>query len=317
MDAIFGAFFTNSGSGATGLTVTLKVVKVAVADGTETVEVAAGSMSESANIDGLYTYRMAGVDPATYTYFGRATTAGTVDQADLPAQLSFVEADVVKISGDATAADNLEAAADGTGYNLGNGSIVAASVTGNVGGNVAGSVGSVTGNVGGNVAGSVGSVTGNVGGNVAGSVGSLAAQAKLDVNAEADTAIADAGLATAAALTTVGNNVTTILADTNELQTDWTNGGRLDVLVDAIKAKTDNLPDSPSSLALGDIMTYTLDDTVTFQEAVRFILAFATGVTDGANTSTLRFKDPSGASDRVVMTLDADGERLSVTLTGS
>jgi len=31
------------------------------------------------------------------------------------------------------------------------------------------------------------------------------------------------------------------LADTNELQTDWTNAGRLDVLLDAIKAKTDSL----------------------------------------------------------------------------
>ena len=58
---------------------------------------------------------------------------------------------------------------------------------------VAGAVGSVTGNVGGNVAGSVGSVTGNVGGNVTGSIGSLGAQAKLDVNAEADTALSDYG----------------------------------------------------------------------------------------------------------------------------
>lgn len=35
-----------------------------------------------------------------------------------------------------------------------------------------------------------------------------------------------------------------ILADTNELQTDWTNGGRLDLLIDAIKAVTDALPDA-------------------------------------------------------------------------
>lgn len=44
------------------------------------------------------------------------------------------------------------------------------------------------------VSGAVGSVTGNVGGNVAGSIGSLAAQAKADVNAEADTALADINL---------------------------------------------------------------------------------------------------------------------------
>lgn len=35
--------------------------------------------------------------------------------------------------------------------------------------------------------------------------------------------------------------VAAILADTNELQTDLTNGGRLDLLIDAIKAKTDSL----------------------------------------------------------------------------
>lgn len=95
-----------------------------------------------------------------------------------------------------------------------------ASVTGNVGGNVVGSVGSVVGAVG-SVTGAVGSVTGNVGGNVAGSIGSLGAQAKLDVNAEADTAISDAALATAANLATVA--------------------GYVDTEVAAIKAKTDGL----------------------------------------------------------------------------
>ena len=50
-----------------------------------------------------------------------------------PEEAGDVRADVVQISGDSTAADNLEAAADGTGYNLGGGSVVAASVTGAVG----------------------------------------------------------------------------------------------------------------------------------------------------------------------------------------
>ncbi|MCB0256443.1 MAG: hypothetical protein KDI55_22210, partial [Anaerolineae bacterium] len=46
-----------------------------------------------------------------------------------------------------------------------------------------------------------------------------------------------------------------IVADTGELQTDWVNGGRLDLLVDGIKAKTDNLPASPA--AVGSAMTLT------------------------------------------------------------
>lgn len=64
-----------------------------------------------------------------------------------PEEAGDVRADMVAISGDSAAADNLEAAADGTGYNLGGGSVVAASVTGAVG-SVTGAVGSVTGAVG-------------------------------------------------------------------------------------------------------------------------------------------------------------------------
>ncbi|RWO29578.1 MAG: hypothetical protein EOS10_22295 [Mesorhizobium sp.] len=107
------------------------------------------------------------------------------------------------------------------------------------------------------------------------------------VNAEVDTAIADAALATAANLATVAGyldtEVAAILADTNELQTDWANGGRLDLILDArasqtsvddlptnaelatalaaaddavlaqvamVKAKTDNLPDDPADQSL-------------------------------------------------------------------
>lgn len=44
------------------------------------------------------------------------------------------EVDIASIHDDATAALNAEAAFDGSGYNVGNGSIVAASVTGNIGG---------------------------------------------------------------------------------------------------------------------------------------------------------------------------------------
>jgi hypothetical protein len=45
----------------------------------------------------------------------------------------------------------------------------------------------------------------------------------------------------AAVLAAVDTEVAAILADTNELQTDLANGGRLDLLVDGIKAKTDSL----------------------------------------------------------------------------
>lgn len=50
-----------------------------------------------------------------------------------PLEATDLPVNVTAISGDSTAADNLEAAADGTTYNLGGGAIVAASVTGAVG----------------------------------------------------------------------------------------------------------------------------------------------------------------------------------------
>jgi len=44
----------------------------------------------------------------------------------------------------------------------------------------------------------------------------------------------------------VESKTTDILADTSELQVDWFDGGRLDLLIDAIKVKTDNLPSDPA-----------------------------------------------------------------------
>lgn len=64
---------------------------------------------------------------------------------------------------------------------------------------------------------------------------------------------APAGASIAADIAAVKAETAAIVADTNELQTDITNGGRVDLLIDAIKAKTDNLPASPA--ATGDIPT--------------------------------------------------------------
>ncbi len=49
-------------------------------------------------------------------------------------------------------------------------------------------------------------------------------------------------------LSTIHGKVDSILEDTNMLQTDLVNGGRLDLLVDGIKAKTDLIPASPAAV---------------------------------------------------------------------
>lgn len=80
----------------------------------------------------------------------------------------------------------------------------------------------------------------------------------------------------------IDTEVAAILTDTNELQTDWTNGGRLDLLIDAIKAKTDNLPASPA--ATGDIPSAATIADAVWDEA-------ATGHTDAGKAGEQLWTD--------------------------
>lgn len=124
---------------------------------------------------------------------------------------------------------------------------------------------SVSGSVGGNVVGSVeGNVNGKVLGGGAGTITGLGAWAAGAAGATISTHTA------ANVRTEIDSNSTqlaAIVADTNELQTDWANGGRLDLLIDAIKAKTDNLPAAPA--ATGDIPTVSQIWTTALTEAYR------------------------------------------------
>jgi hypothetical protein len=85
-----------------------------------------------------------------------------------------------------------------------------------------------------------------------------------------DAILVDTGTTLPATLATIAGYIDTevaaILADTNELQGDWTDGGRLDLLLDAIKAKTDNLPSSvPKNVAFSNFAftLYSNQDHVT------------------------------------------------------
>ncbi|GAG55877.1 unnamed protein product, partial [marine sediment metagenome] len=75
---------------------------------------------------------------------------------------------------------------------------------------------------------------------------------------------------------TNGNLIPTndILADTNELQTDWADGGRLDLLIDAIIADITSAVDQPpTAKSLQDILhkdtNYTYSKTTDSLEALR------------------------------------------------
>lgn len=140
--------------------------------------------------------------------------------------------------------------------------------------------------------------------------------------------VAGAGLtalATAANLATVAGYLDTeiaaILADTNELQTDWTNGGRLDLLLDAVKAKTDALPAAPA--AVSDIPTAgaiadavhdeVVEGTVTLRQSIRLHNAALGGKVQGLDTFNPVFRDLADSKDVIDATVDSYGNRSAVT----
>jgi hypothetical protein len=105
-----------------------------------------------------------------------------------------------------------------------------------------------------------------------------------------------------------------ILADTNELQTDWVNGGRLDLLIDAIKAITDLLTLASIADAVHDEVT---EGTTTLRQAVKLISSALFAKTSGGGTATLIARDIADTKPRITLTADADGNRTAVVLDGA
>lgn len=101
----------------------------------------------------------------------------------------------------------------------------------------------------------------------------------------------------------------------------------IDTEVSAIKAKTDNLPASPA--AVSDIPTANtnadalldraagVETNRTLRQALRLILAVCTGKASGLNTTTATYRDTNDSKNRVVATVDVDGNRSAVTYDAS
>ena len=159
------------------------------------------------------------------------------------------------------------------------------------------------------VSGAVGSVTGDVGGNVTGSVGTVNALAANVITAAATatdfTTEIQAGLATSADLSTVAGYLDTeiaaILADTNELQTDWANGGRLDLILDA-----------RASQASVDVIDGIVDSILVDTAEIGAAGAGLTAVASAANLATL-----AGYVDTEVAAIKVTTDKLDETLVAS
>lgn len=119
------------------------------------------------------------------------------------------------------------------------------------------------------------------------------------VNAEVDTAIADANLATAANLATVAGYLDTeiaaILEDT---------GTTIPALIAAL-----------NDLSANDILDASngVETGVTLRQATRLVLAAVAGKLSGAATNTIVIRDVNDTVSRITATVDSDGNRSAVT----
>lgn len=140
-------------------------------------------------------------------------------------------------------------------------------------------IASVTGAVG-SVTGAVGSVTGNVSGNLVGTIGGM-----------------------------------TVAAIKDFFDTDSTTTYGAAVAGSVVKEIADNA--GGSSLTVNDIVNGILagiiEGTITLQEAQRLQLAAAAGKLSGAATATITIKDTTDTKNRIVATVDADGNRTAMT----
>lgn len=194
--------------------------------------------TDSSTVGGLTIYvKMTGALPVYHT--ARVVEEAVFDACCAASAAPATPATIWSYSGGRTiTGGTVTTNSDKTGYSLS--STQTFSNTGTWTGNLSGSVGSVTGNVGGNVTGSVGSVaTGGI------STGSFAAGA-INAAAIATDAIGSAELAadaigTSELAASAVTEIQTGLATSAALTTLDGKVDALDLVADAIKAKTDNL----------------------------------------------------------------------------
>jgi len=129
--------------------------------------------------------------------------------------------------------------------------------------------------------------------------------------------LAAASYATASSLSTAQTDITAILADTNELQTDWANGGRLDLLVDSIIADNPNRP--TRGVALADL-TFVMVDATDFNTPETGVTVTATISKDGgafASCSNSASEISAGAYKITLTSTEMTADNILLKFTGT
>lgn len=267
----------------------------------------AGSTAEQLQAAGSAGDPWATALPGSYTSGQAGKIVGDNVNATISSRATQASVDTIDGIVDAILVDTAEIGAAGAGLTAINLPDQTMNIVGNVTGNLSGSVGSVTGNVGGNVAGSVGSVTGNVGGNVTGSIGSLATQAKADVNAEADAALADVGV-TSTVTGRIDAAVSTRASQTSvdDVPTNAELATALAAADDAVLAAIAALNNLSAAQVNAEVVDALATDTyaepaavpaatASLKDKINFLAALARNkVTQTATTQTLRNDADSG-----------------------
>jgi len=119
---------------------------------------------------------------------------------------------------------------------------------------------------------------------------------------------------------TFGKTDADILADTNMLQTDWVNGGRLDLIIDtlALEATVAALNDITADNVWDEVMdTNAPANANSARELVNLIAGVLAGKSSGGGTATIVFRDLGDTKNRQSATVTADGNRTAVTVDGT
>lgn len=115
------------------------------------------------------------------------------------------------------------------------------------------------------------------------------------------------------------DDLATILLDTGELQTDWTDGGRLDLIIDSILANqssgvvlTAGERDSVATALLD--LSDGVETSLTVRQALRLSSSALGAKVSGMSGNAPIFRDVNDLVNRITATTDADGNRSAVTL---
>lgn len=216
-----------------------------------------------------------------------------------------VSADITAISGDATAANNLEADYDGTGYNKSNSTI--GTVTANT--DTAIKLTSMAGATFSTSTDSLEAIRDRGDSDwVTGGGGSAPTKEEIRIEMDDNSTkfaaiIVDTGTDIPNTLTTIEGKIDTVDGVVDAIKVDTTA-----ILEDTGTTLPNQITGIPNSvLAAGDI------DGFTLEESQKLVLASQVGKLSGAATTTVVIKAADDSKTRITGTVDGDGNRTSVT----